>query len=57
MLLKTIKQGREKLNHCSQKTKDQVNQVNLEQTKSLLMKDEKINSSRIATSSPKIFNN
>ena len=37
--------------------KDGENQFDLEKIKSLLIKDEKLNSSRIATSPPKIINN
>ena len=37
--------------------KDGENEFDLENIKSLLIKDEKLNSSRIATSPPKIINN
>ena len=37
--------------------KDGENQLDLEKIKSLLIKDEKLNSSRIATSLPKMINN
>ena len=37
--------------------KDGENQLDLEKIKSLLIKDEKLNSSRIATSPPKMINN
>ena len=44
-----------KSSHSSKK--DDENQLDLEKIKSLLIKGEKLNSSRIATSPPKIINN